>query len=332
MLYTIVKNFQHSIPSILLANLKKGLLFPILIISFLTFSCTVKNNNNVISYKDTAQITTIKVKQGNNEEIVLSKKKAGWLINDKYKADYKTIDNFMLTISQIKIQNYVNNDSLLDYIQKKGKHLKIFNQKNELLSSWIIGSYNKKLEGTYILKKSKKIYVVNIPEVLNNLNRTIGSRIFNWTSRYIIDYKANEIKEVEIIYPSNPEKSFNLKITPKEIEIHSKNTSKKVENFDKQSVAIYLHYFEKIPFDSIASTQIVSKSKSRLSQFPINIIKIKSKNKTTEFATYALYNNNYENNIDIHRVLVYNKTADIWYVTKYFNLDLITKELSYFTQ
>ncbi|MFQ3579121.1 MAG: DUF4340 domain-containing protein [Bacteroidales bacterium] len=204
------------------------------LISLIVYYTQTKDTARVyrdFAVEDTASINKIFLadKQGNT--ITLERKDEYWMVNDKYKARRDLIDVLLTTIKNLEVTMPVP-ESKLDFVLRSiaayGIKTEIY-QNNKLVKTYYVGGAPENNIGTYmILEGSDVPFVVSIPGFSGFLTIRYNTEINEWRERIIFNYKIEDIYQVKMHYPDQPENSF--------IAVRNSATNYDLLNYDGSSV------------------------------------------------------------------------------------------------
>ncbi len=221
------------------------------LISLIVYYTQTKDTARVyrdFAVEDTASINKIFLadKQGNN--ITLERKDGYWMVNDKYKARRDLLDVLLTTIKNLEVTMPVP-ESKLDFVLRSiaayGIKTEIY-QNNKLVKTYYVGGAPENNIGTYmILEGSDVPFVVSIPGFSGFLTIRYNTEINEWRERIIFNYKIEDIYQVKMHYPDQPENSF--------IAVRNSATNYDLLNYDGSSV--------NFKFDTLKVKDYISRAK-----------------------------------------------------------------------
>lgn len=311
-------------------------LFVILIPLFwIIFNNDVKHElSDMFVIKDVSVVGTIIIK--NNVKSISIKKKPNtndWFINNKYEANKKSIKKLMQTLTEVKISNPVlkkNIDSIKNLIKSYAKTIIILNNKNDTLKKIYIADYKNDTKGTYALADNNNLpYIISIPGLEKDLNQRYNLNPLYWINPEIFTYQPHEIKEIEIKYLNKEKTSYRIEINEDAPKIFSYKKHKYLENININKIGSYLSYFMNVKFSDF-NTLIDGKSDSlKNSKADYSIFVKDIYNKTKEVDLYRIKISETPKKYDFNKLYAIINKEDI-VVVKYFDIDLILKDISYF--
>lgn len=221
------------------------------LISLIVYYTQTKDTARVyrdFAVEDTASINKIFLadKQGNT--ITLERKDGYWMVNDKYKARRDLIDILLTTIKNLEVTMPVP-ESKLDFVLRSiaayGIKTEIY-QNNKLVKTYYVGGAPENNIGTYmILEGSDVPFVVSIPGFSGFLTIRYNTEINEWREKIIFNYKIEDIFQVKMLYPDQPENSF--------IAVRNSATNYDLLNYDGSPV--------NFKFDTLKVKDYISRAK-----------------------------------------------------------------------
>ncbi|MEJ5266846.1 MAG: DUF4340 domain-containing protein [Bacteroidales bacterium] len=198
--------------------------------------------------EDTASINKIFLADKQGKTITLERKDGYWMVNNKYKARRDLIDILLTTIKNLEVTMPVP-ESKLDFVLRSiaayGIKTEIY-QNNKLVKTYYVGGAPENNIGTYmILEGSEVPFVVSIPGFSGFLTIRYNTEINEWREKIIFNYKIEDIYQVKIHYPDQPENSF--------IAVRNSATNYDLLNYDGSPV--------NFKFDTLKVKDYISRAK-----------------------------------------------------------------------
>lgn len=303
------------------------ILLPILLLVayFLYRSTTVGTletdlDNFVI--EDISEVNKIIISDG-KDTLILQKNDKKWKINSKYIARKEAVFNILKILNQLQIHSPVPN-SQLDSINKTFTtdfvNVAVFENNSQLKSFKISKTKNKK--GSFLLaKKTEKPLIMYILGMNKDLLTYFNPNTRFWRTKIIFDYNPNQIKAVEVIYPSEKEKSFKI-TTDDEIKFYN-SENENITNFSLEKVKNYLSLFREIKYKRLVFEEELNKDSLQKREPKTILIITDKKNQKNTLKLYEKFNSEKQLNFDLLHGFQDNKT--IFEIT-YFVLDPVLKE------
>lgn len=317
-----------------------GLLFFASLYYFSNTKGTLNLKKANFSIENPEDITEIKL-IGSGVEILLSKKSDHWELNDNYRARTKSVIEFLRVLSSIDVHSPVSKtekEQVTSILKAEGVIVEIYKGKRAIKRFYVSKpSMNK--EKTYMMMtRSNQPYIVRIPLLKGNLADLFTVNENLWRDRTLFDYQPQNIKEINVSYSENPEKSF-LATNYGDGSFSLKETSSDnyVENYDVEKLNRYFTYFQNIWFESIAANLKQSEIDSIMNSLPFVIINVKDINgKINKLRVYKkLAANEFDEfgkkvEFDFNRAYaLFNENNEIL-IIQYYICDPILKEIDYF--
>lgn len=291
-----------------------------------------ESNMALFAVKDTSDIAFVKLTDGENAVILQKQASNEWIVNQKYPANKKAIFKLMQCLTETKVEKPVPKNTMDSVIKSKDsfKKIELFNKRNKIIKSWLLGPYNKQLNGTIILQsESDKAYIVNIPGLVNNLHYRYESNSIYWIKSEIFSYQPHEIKSISVNYHNNKKKSFKISISKEDVSIHTENDILMNKQIDKKKVGSYLSYFMNVKFSSILNLQKESID-SIFSVEPDYTIRVEDiYNRIKNVDLKLIRNSDNKTTYDLNNVYAIINNEDLVKV-KFIEIDLLLKDIDYF--
>ncbi len=284
-----------------------------------------------IILKDTSGIFKIVIEKS-NQKIIIYRKNNKWFLKNDVPVREKAISYFLKTLSQVKIKSPVHKeiyDSLLNSLNSKGKRVIVYDENENSVKKWIIGNYSSEFNASYLLSEgSKKIYLVNIPGVLVDLNKRIQLNELYWIKRDIFKLEYYDIKEISMSYSDSTKNSFKLKIFKNNAEINYTKNNTTADSLNFKSIGRYLTYFRDVKFYNFPTDLSSNETDSILESKPLHVIElIDKKGNKKKLKTFPKIRNG---KLDIHNVYADINDEKKLVIVKYYDIDLLLKDVEYF--
>jgi len=311
-------------------------LFIIIIPAFwIIFNNDVKHElSDMFTIKNISEVSTVTIKN-NTKSITIRKieNTNNWFVNDKYEANKKSIKKLIQALTEVQISNPVlkkNIDSVKVFINNSAKKIIVLNKKNDTLKTIYISEYNTKKEGTYALSDNYDLpYIISIPGLEKDLNQRYNLNPLYWINPEIFTYQPHEIKTIEIKFSNKEKVSYRIEIEKDTPKIFSYNEQKYQNDININKVGSYLSYFMNVKFSDF-NTLIDEKRdslKNSKADYSIFIKDIYNITKEVDFYKIKVSETNEE--FDLNKLYAIINKEDI-VIVKYFDIDLILKDISYF--
>jgi hypothetical protein len=209
------------------------------------------------------------------------------VLNDKYPASEKQLRILLFeTMAKISIKGMVHKNARKNVIGRMastGVKVEAFKGK-ELVKTYYVGGTTPDLMGTYFwMPGSENPMIVQIVGLDGFLNTRYNLDEDVWISRSIFSTKKENIKNVTVQYPSNPNNSFSITQDRENIILGSSNESSRSANLG--ALKSYLNHFEKLNFENFTENLTPHEIDSISQQTPIAIIRLEQSNGTFDELT-----------------------------------------------
>ena len=311
--------------------MKVKIFFSILIVLLIiqTFNYQNKNssfNSELFSVDDTTLISKILIADRYGNIINLSRDKKKWIVNKNFNARNDAVNNLLTTIKNIRIKNKIDekvDSTISKQISSLGVGVEIYNKKNKVIKSFIVGPTTKDYLGTYIYHlKTKKSYSCYIPGFNGFLSPSFGIQanrvnVKNWRDPLLISKNKNQIDSIISINLINSKQSFKL-INNKNLDLIDLSTNSVIEN-DKISSKQFINSFSNLNVEQFLDDSLKLKLTS-----PIKSLKIYHSGKVDSILFYSIIGANDSNNYKIKKKYAIKNSSEVSLVQDYvFNKVLI---------
>ncbi len=290
-----------------------------------------KISNNFI-VDDVSDVSSVVIKK-DNRIISLKKNSDNWYINNKYEVNKPALKKLKQALTETKIDKPVpkdKKDSILNILNSNRKTISIFNNKGEQIKTLYISDYDKVNKATYAnTDKEETPYIISIPGLEDDLNQRYNSYSLYWINPEIFTYKPHEIKEIEIQYSNKKKTSFKIEIEKENPRVFSYSENKYLSNININKVGSYLSYFMNVKFSDFNTLSKLKTDslKNTKANFTIIVKDINDIQKKVEL--YKIKDLKNPNKYDFNKLYAIINNEDI-VIVKYFDFDLILKDISYF--
>lgn len=276
-----------------------------------------------------------------NEKLILEKEFEHWKVNNKYLVTDKNIKNLIMTLNRIEILSPVSSiekEQVASILKADGIVVEIFKNRRTLKKYFVSKPEMNDTKTYMMMYKSAEPFIIQIP-----LFKGLVSRLFNvdedyWRDKTVFDYLPQNIKNIEVKYPGNLDKSFLVtNYNDGTFALQNLKDNRYVENFNVDHVARYFTYFQRITFDQVVKNISPVEIDSILQTVPFNIISVEdisgnknkieiyrksSPNKLDEFGQKIKFDYN-------RAYACFNDNKDL-IIIQYYIFDPLFKEIDYF--
>ncbi len=270
---------------------------------------TIENEFNAFAINDTAAVTKIFIADKNNNFITLKRKNAGdWSVNDTFKASKDVVVTLLKTLMNVEVKAPVSKtgrEQIIKLLATSSVKVEIYQTvyridlfdkikwfpHEKLTKTYYVGCATQDNLGTYMLmEKSETPYVTFIQGFNGFLYTRYSPYLKDWRDHGIFAYHYNQIRDVEIKYFDQPEKSFKAtKTSPRDFEVTSLATNMRITNYDTIKIMDLFASFENIRYEALMNDMDSFKKDSILRGAPYNSVTITdSVGKTHSIKTFFI--------------------------------------------
>ncbi len=316
--------------------------YPLILLLFIPFvwifffKSPKENSSKKFSVTDVSDINNITITK-KNKRIDISKKEKSdkWFINGKYEANNSSLKKLFQALSETRISKYVSknkSDSIYNFIKNSERKITVLNKANDTLLDISIADFKVGFDGTYgLFDNDKTPYIISIPGLENNLNKRYNLHPLYWINPEIFKYQPHEIKEVKILYSNKSKTSYRIEINTDKPKIFSYEKQEFLKDININKVGSYLTYFMNVKFSdfNILNLDKSDSLKTLEPDYTILVKDIYDISKKVELFKIKISEN--PKKYDLNKIYAIINDEDI-VVVKYFDIDLILKDISYFTR
>ena len=240
---------------------------------------TFDGDDQNFAVRDTQNITKVFLADREGNRILIERQNAGnWILNNEYEARQSAVNVLLETIRELKVYSPVSKskyENVLKKIAQSGIKVEIYKDGSKPVKTYYVGAANMDHTGNYMLiDGASKPYVVHIEGFHGYLSPRFFTREEDWRVKRIWNYSFGEIDEVELVYPSEPEKSFLVKQQQPGIFGLYDGEGNEVAPYDTASVLSYIAMFKDVNFESFEVTKTPEQHDSIAAQTPKTIYKV----------------------------------------------------------
>ncbi len=295
---------------------------------------TMRVQNDYFAVKDTSTVTGIRIIRP-GDTLMLEKLNNNWIVNGKYNARTKLIQQLLGLVSVIEVNTpapkALKNDLISQYTSQPLQVVFFWgNKKPQTLR--IVESDSLIQSSVMFTEEENDPYLVKIPSFSGRISLLFPTNPFLFRDKTIFRYQPYEILYVKVEYPSAPDKSFILNVAdPSNIQLQQLN-GKGRQQVLKEKAVQYMTGFSNVGFEFIKETQPFHKADSLGKIQPSCIIEVKNVvNQVNQIRTYPIAVKGKGNGFDLHKMYAVIQNDSVPVTVKYADFDLIMKEFGSFT-
>ena len=151
-------------------------------------------------------------KQGNST--LLKRIGDTWTCNEQYRARPEAVNLLLETLQKLRVQSPVPqaaDQNIIAEISSVGIRVEVYDRRNRPLKVLYVGGISGNRTGTYMMLEGAKYpYIVHIPSWEGSVRPRFMTELEDWRDRTIFGYSPENIQQVKVDYPNQPESSFVL--------------------------------------------------------------------------------------------------------------------------
>ncbi|OYU96965.1 MAG: hypothetical protein CFE21_01365 [Bacteroidetes bacterium B1(2017)] len=255
---------------------------------------TVERGAADFSISDTNLVTKIFMANKQGQTVLLERTPQNqWLVNHSIVADEFKIKLLLGTLHDMQIQMPIPpsmHNTAIGILATQGIKTEIY-AGDKILKTIYVGSETPDKTGTFMmLEGDEKTYSIHIPGFVGFLTPRFFLSEIKWRSKLIYDVKAEDIAELQIQYPTNPEESFTYNAASYLPGHTILNNAGNPMAVDTMQVHLLLHSFEQKYAEGFYDDSTYTKTErdSLFKLTPYCSIRLKQKNGAE--LNMALYN------------------------------------------
>jgi len=137
--------------------------------------------------------------------------------------------------------------AIINDLAKNGIRVEIFDRNHEKIMGYYVGGSTVDERGTHIIRENSDLPMIGeLAGWEGNLRFRFRMRGNEWRDKTIFQYKVNDLKSVQMIYPKQQLASFTLTQHNRSYQLESSSTPKKVVEIANSKGIAYLSGFEKL--------------------------------------------------------------------------------------
>lgn len=146
--------------------------------------------------------------------LIIEREGGDWILQGGREVRPNLMNNLLLGLTKVSILSQPPR-SQYEKIEKDfvtfGIKVQVFDDKNENLKTYYIGSDANDGNGTYYyMEGGERVYLMGLPGFEGSMRARFDIKETSWWKRQILDYDPSEIKEVKVNYPRQSQESFHI--------------------------------------------------------------------------------------------------------------------------
>jgi hypothetical protein len=239
------------------------------------------------SVSDTASVTKIFLADLDTNAVLLERTSEGWLLNGKYKAHQRKVDQILTTMYRLRVRNPVSlasHDNVVSRMASIGIKVEVYQNaplinlfdrvklftREKRTKVYYVGDVTKDNLGTYMLREgADQAFVTYLPGFRGFVMTRYTPLEDDWRDHMIFNEKLADIKSVSLEFNEEPYMSFRLENTGK----HSYKLIRTADDFvvkeyDTLRVLNFLTKFDDVRFEALLTNTLPRKRQDSIINSP----------------------------------------------------------------
>jgi membrane-bound inhibitor of C-type lysozyme len=214
---------------------------------------TINKEASDFRYKDTASIDKIFLADKDGKQILVERKKEGWIVDEKYHVRPDVIELLLYTIRSVEVKSPVSKsgrNSVIKIMAAKSTKIEIYS-KGEKVKQYYVGHATQDHTGTYMILTNletgdnyEEPFITHIPGFDGFLSTRYLTEAIDWRDRLIINYRPPQIKQIKLELHGDPDSSFVIDLFS--MQRFGLKTSKGNIPFEEDKMKQYIAYFQNV--------------------------------------------------------------------------------------
>jgi cytochrome oxidase Cu insertion factor (SCO1/SenC/PrrC family) len=214
---------------------------------------TLDKEASDFKYKDTAAIDKIFLADKDGKQLILERKKDGWILDEKYHVRPDVILQLLYTIQSVEVKSPVSKLSRVSVIKalaSKSTKIEVYS-KGKKIKQYFVGHNTQDHTGTYMLLTNietgdnyEEPFIVHIPGFDGYLTTRYNTSEIDWRDRLLINYRPPQIKQIKLDLHEIPDSSFVVDLFS--MQRFGLKTNKGNLNFEEDKMKQYIAYFQNV--------------------------------------------------------------------------------------
>ncbi|MBP8034501.1 MAG: hypothetical protein KAZ71_07870 [Bacteroidia bacterium] len=254
---------------------------------------TIDKEASDFKYKDTAAIDKIFLADKDGKQILVERKKDGWMVDEKYHVRPDVIELLLYTIKSVEVKSPVSKNgrnSVIKIMSSKSTKIEIYS-KGEKVKQYYVGHPTQDNTGTYMLltnletgENYEEPFITHIPGFDGFLSSRYLTDAVDWRDRLILNYRPPQIKQIKLELHGDPDSSFVIDLFS--MQRFGLKTKKGSIAFEEDKMKQYIAYFQNVNCEIVLDKKdkiVDSLSKSAIPFATLTITDRNNGNSSCEF-------------------------------------------------
>ena len=278
----------------------------VLILFLKNSTSTFRSSSSDFAIADTSSVTKIFMSDKNNNSVKLSRKETGaWILNDNYAALKFNVDLMLKTMKDIQVKAPVAlaaHNTIVRHLAVNGVKVEVYQMvyridfwgirwfpHEKLTKVYYIGGATPDNQASYaLMENSEEPFVIYLPGLRGFVTPRYSSIERYWRDLSVFKNQIEEIRQVKLEVPQNPEYSFEVQVEKGRISrFISLSDNKPLQDLDTLKALNFLSGFRNVNFEAFLNDMDKHTKDSVLNSNPFIIITVTDTlNKTKVVKTY----------------------------------------------
>lgn len=266
-------------------------------------SSTLNKEASNFKYKDTAQIDKIFLADKSGKNVLLEKKKDGWLLNGKYSVRPDVMEVLLYTISSIEVKSPVSKngkEAIIKLMAGKSTKIEIYS-KGKKVKQYFVGHNTQDHTGTFMIltdiendKNYEEPFITHIPGFEGYLTTRYNTDENEWRNRLVINYRPPQIKQIKLDLLEIPDSSFVIDLFS--MQRFGLKTNKGNLKFEEDKMKQYIAYFQNVNCEFVLNEKDHIVDSLKKSALPFAKLTIYDRNNnSSEYEFFHMQSNELQN-------------------------------------
>ncbi|MCS6819485.1 MAG: hypothetical protein RMJ53_04660 [Chitinophagales bacterium] len=241
---------------------------------------TLSDREADFSIRTPEKISKIELQDEQKRKIILHKRSGKWIVNERYEARPALVENLIHILSAMESQSPVGKnavENVMREMMQKHVYVKVFTGSYKPHKVFYVGGATPDSRKTYMLLEidgelASRPHMVRVPGMEGYLTPYFEMDEEVWRSRKVFNIPLPEMKEVSVVYPGSPARSFTITVFKDSFIL--KNAFGEVEKANSSILYTYCSMFEDLHFEAFDNDN--PERESVVKDQPFAIIKLKN--------------------------------------------------------
>lgn len=214
---------------------------------------TLDKEASDFKYKDTAAIDKIFLADKDGKQVLVERKKEGWVLDGKFHVRPDVIELLLYTIYSVEVKSPVSKkskESVIKFMAAKSTKIEVYS-KGQKVKQYYIGNNTQDHTGTFMLltnietgENYEEPFITHIPGFDGFLTTRYNTNEIEWRDRLLINYRPPQIQQIKLDLHEIPDSSFIIDLFS--MQRFGLKTNKGNQPFEESKLKQYIAYFQNV--------------------------------------------------------------------------------------